>query len=561
MLETPQRQDGRGDPPAAPNPRGATATLSAWAPLRRQVFLMLFIAQVASNVGTWMQNVGAQVLMTSLNPSPLMVSLVQTAAGLPILLLSLPAGVLGDVLNRRRLLLVSQGVMLVAAGSLGLLTAVGAVTPSLLLLLTFALGAGNALMLPAWQAIQPELVPREELMQASALNGVSVNVARAVGPAIGGVLVAAAGPAAVFVLNALSFLAVMGALLRWHPEPQGGAAGRERLGAALRSGLRYAAHAPRLQRVLLATGFFVLGASAVWGLLPVVAFDHLHLTAGGYGGLLASLGAGALVGSALLPRLQQAASLHRLVTMASVTFAATTTVVATTRSLPVIVVALMVGGMAWVAALASLNATAQTIVPAWVRSRSLALFGLATYGCLGLGSAVWGLVAEHTSTSFALVAGATSLLAAVAARSRHPLLPIDGVDPRPSGHWAEPDLVLDPGDHPGPVLVTVEYRVPDENAAAFAAAMEAVGRSRRRSGGERWGLFRDAADPERFVETYEVGSWELHLRQHAERTTESDRRAEAVASGLTLGGDTRRVSHLLSADPARARRLRERKRG
>jgi MFS family permease len=317
-----------------------------------------------------MHSTGAVWLMTSLTPSPLMVALVQTATSLPPFLLALPAGALADVVDRRRLLLATQGWMLIAAAVLGLLTIAGAVTPWTLLALTFLLGLGAAMNAPAWQAIIPDLVPRSELPAAVALGGVAVNVARAVGPALGGLIVAAAGTGAVFLLNAASFVGVMVVLYRWHPAPRQSALPAEHIWEAMRAGMRYVRHAPALRAVLVRTAVFISCGSALWALLPLVARQEMGLSAMGYGVLLGSIGVGAIVGTALLARLRQRWVVDLLVAGATVVFAAVTLTVACVRDLVWLCTALLAGGMAWTTLLSSLTATAQLALPSWVRART-----------------------------------------------------------------------------------------------------------------------------------------------------------------------------------------------
>jgi MFS family permease len=317
-----------------------------------------------------MHSTGAVWLMTSLTPSPLMVALVQTATSLPPFLLALPAGALADVVDRRRLLLATQGWMLIAAAVLGLLTIAGAVTPWTLLALTFLLGLGAAMNAPAWQAIIPDLVPRSELPAAVALSGVAMNVARAVGPALGGLIVAAAGTGAVFLLNAASFVGVMVVLYRWHPARRQSALPAEHIWEAMRAGMRYVRHAPALRAVLVRTAVFISCGSALWALLPLVARQEMGLSAMGYGVLLGSIGVGAIVGTALLARLRQRWVVDLLVAGATVVFAAVTLTVACVRDLVWLCTALLAGGMAWTTLLSSLTATAQLALPSWVRART-----------------------------------------------------------------------------------------------------------------------------------------------------------------------------------------------
>lgn len=530
-----------------PKPAGdAQARQTAWRPFRHRVFRALWIAQLASNVGTWMHVVGAQWLMGDLGGGAFAVALVQTATSLPVFLFALPAGAMGDLFDRRRVLLASQTSMLVAATVLGVLTLTGATTRAVLLGLTFTLGTGQALMVTSWQAIQPELVDRDEIPQAAALNGVNFNLARAIGPAIGGVLVAASGPATVFLVNAASFLAVGGVLLGWRRPPDHHGFARERMWGAVALGARFVRSAPTFRIVLLRMGLFIAFASALWALLPVVARGPLALGSGGYGLLFASVGIGAGGGAFLLPVLRSRLSPNALVAWGSLAFAVGCLGLGLVRSVPVVVAALALSGLAWIAVISSLNATAQTLLPAWARARAFAYYTLTFMSGQALGSVVWGALADRTSTRLALVVVAAGLVLGALAARRWPLVAID-IDLRPAGHFSEPQLVLEPGPRAGPVTVTVEYRVPEENAERFEAAMSFVERVRRRTGATRWNLLRDGAEAGRYLEVYGVPTWEEHLRQHEERVTVRDRELERRALDLVAEGTEPRVSHYFPA--------------
>ena len=368
-----------------------------------------------------MQSVGAAWLMTSLTPSPLLVALMQTATSLPIFLLGLPAGALADVVDRRKLLLVTEAWMLLVALALGVLTLAGLMSAWILLALTFLLGLGAALDAPAWQAIIPELVERQELPAAVALNATGFNVARAVGPALGGLVVAAAGPAAVFLLNAASFLGVLVAIYRWRRAQVPSDAPPEDMLGATAAGLRYVRHAPALQAVLVRIGVFILGASALWALLPVVARHELGLDATGYGIILGSLGLGAVGGALLLPRLRRALPVDRLTAAATLVFAGATLALAYLRFVPLLVVCMMAGGMAWLAMMSSLTVAAQTASPAWVRARALGIYLLVFQGLMAVGSFGWGVLAEQFGNGTALSVAALALVGGLAATWRWPL--------------------------------------------------------------------------------------------------------------------------------------------
>jgi MFS family permease len=521
--------------------------VKAWAPLRHRVFRDLWIAQTVSNVGTWMQTVGAQWLIVSLGGTALTVSLVQTATTLPTFLIGLPAGALGDILDRRKIMLASQFFMLICATALGVLTLMDQINVATVLALTFGIGLGSAVLRPSWQAVQPELVEREEIPQAAALNGVSMNMARAVGPAIGGVVVAVVNAGAVFIANAVSFLGVMGVLVRWKRAPQESALGAEHVTHAIRVGTRYVRHSPRLRIVLTRTLSFCLFSSALWALLPVIAHARLGLDSGGYGLLLAAVGLGAVSGAFVLPWARSRWSTDHVVAAATLGFALVVLVLAWSRVVALDAAALVVGGLCWIAVLSSLNASAQVALPAWVRARGMATYLLVFQGGQAAGSFAWGLLATRTSTATALTAVAVGMAGGLVIASRRHKLATDVVfDLTPVSRWSEPELSMEPDPH-RPVLVTLEYRVAPANHDAFRDAMQRLGRSRRRTGAERWSLYQDASDPDRFVENYLVDSWEEHMRQVQERQTAQDELIRKRALELTADGGSSPAKHLIFA--------------
>jgi MFS family permease len=528
---------GEARPAVVPDPGKS----SAWAPLRdSKWFRALWIAQFASNIGTWMQTVGAQWLL--IDRSPVLVSLVQAAASLPVVLLALPAGAWADILDRRRLLIGAQLGMLLAAGALTTVTFAGRASAAIVLSLIFLVGCGTAVAGPAWQAIQPDLVDRSQLPQAAALNGVNMNLARAVGPALGGVIVAAAGAGWVFALNSLSFLGIAAVLYRWRPPDPVGDGARERLVEAMRAGGRYIRHALLVRRLLYRALLFIPAASAVWALLPLVAARNLGLGSAGYGLLLAAVGFGAVAGALVMPELRRRLGPHALVTVAMLASAAATVAVATSDVPVLVALALVPVGAAWIAVLSSLNAGLQLALPGWVRARGLAYYLLVFQGSQVAGAVVWGVVAARTTVPTALICAAVVLALGAAAGLRAPMPETAGLDRAPSAHWPAPQLLLAPAPADGPILITVTYRVPEAGAAAFAAAMQPVARSRRRTGALRWELFQDGAEPTRFVESYLVATWAEHLQQHGRRQTGADRTYEEQAHRFVSG--TPEVAHL-----------------
>jgi MFS family permease/quinol monooxygenase YgiN len=518
---------------------------SAWSPLRESVFRALWIATVVSNIGTWMQDVGESWLMTSLTPSPVLVALVETAGALPVVLVALPAGALADVVDRHRLLLVMQSWMVVAAGAMGVLALMGQMTPARLLSLTFLLGVGTAMSNPAWQAITPELVPAVELPAAIALSGVGINIARAFGPALGGLIVAASGPWAVFFLNAASFIAIMVVIYRWQPAPRRSKLPPEDLIAAMRTGTRYLRHSPEMQTVLVRSGIFVVCASALWALLAQQARRHLGLGSFGYGLLLGCIGLGAIVGAWLLPKVRERLSMNQLVAAGTVGFALATISLAYVHSFAVLAVALAGGGVAWIAVLSSLNVSAQTVTPSWVRARVMAVYLLVFMGGLAAGSAVWGFAAARVGVSTALLFAAVGLLIGLVTTWRYRLVGDENLSLTPSMHWPEPIVMIDAQPEEGPAITLIEYRIDPKTAEEFLQAMKEMKRIRQRDGAIRWNLLRDTADPERYIESFVTESWAEHLRQH-ERVTAEDREAEQRSQAFHLGPEPPKITHLIA---------------
>jgi MFS family permease len=514
--------------------------------LRIGVFRVLWLAVLGSQVGTWMQTVGAQWLLVDKPNAATLVSLVQTAGTLPVVLLALPAGVLADSLDRRRLLIWTQLFQLGVGVVLTALTLAGEMTPALLLTLTFALGCGMAMTNPTYQAVIPELVPRPLLPSASALGSISVNLARAVGPAVAGVLVARIGVAAVFALNTATFLAFAIVLFLWRRNPPEGAALPEPFVAALRAGGRYVRHSPAMRRFLLRSALFILPAVGLWALLPVLASHRLGMGAGGYGLLLAALGLGAILGAMVMTRMRAALSDNQMLVAASLTYAAVLAVVALVRVPAVVAVVLVPAGTAWMTVLANLNAEVQMFLPRWVRARGLGTYQLVFFGCQAVGALIWGVVANRIGlvATFLITAAAT---AAGAATVRFwPLMETRHLDREPAVPWPEPQLTTEPDPSAGPVVVEVTYTVRPANESAFLAAMSHLRRSRMRTGAVQWGIFRTGEVPDQMVEVYVVPTWDEHLRQHGGRMTGAD--VELDRQVKALSEVPPRVAHLLPAD-------------
>ncbi|MGH9443553.1 MAG: MFS transporter [Thermoanaerobaculia bacterium] len=499
----------------------ADSAASPWRPLRAPVFRNLLLANLVSDIGTFMQGVGAAWLMVSLGAGPLNVALIQTATALPFFLLVLPAGAMGDIVDHRRLILVTECWMLAAAVALAALTFLGLMTPWLLLTLTFVLSAGDACEAPTWRALLPELVDRENLAAGAALNGIEFNLARAVGPALAGLLVAAAGVGAAFAVNALSFLGVILVIARWKRNVRQNGSPRENLAGATTAALRYVRHSPAIRSLLIWTGCVMFFASALLALLPTVAHG-LRGGSLGYGLLLGSFGFGAVLGAVAMPPLRAKLSTPALMSGALVVLSVLLFATGTLRSLWPLCAFMVFGGSAWMIFISTLNTMTQLLAPAWVRARVLATFLLVFQGSVTLGSFVWGWVGEHRGVALAFLIAGGGTAASILLRFFAPL-PNTNVDLSPWVHWSAPTVVggLDLDLDDGPVLVTIEYHVDPSRSAAFLVAVHRLGRLRRRDGAVDWGVFRDTALSDRYLETFLVSSWAEHLRQH-ERSVRDD---------------------------------------
>ncbi len=521
-------------------------TGSAWAPLRIGVFRALYLAVLASNIGTWMQTVGAQWLLIDLPNAAVLVALVQVMDTLPDVLFAVVGGVLADTFDRRRLLIVVQACMVVVGVALTALTVANEMPPALLLTFTFLLGAGSAFTVPAYQAIIPDLVPRSQLSAASALGSVSVNLGRAVGPAIAGILIAQIGVGAVFALNTAAFLAFGVVVAAWHPPAGARPDLPEHFLSALRAGTGYVRYAPVVRRVLLRAALFLVPASVLWALLALVANQQLGLGAAGYGLLLGALGVGAIVGVFALPSLRARLDTNRLMLAASLVYAIALVVTVVVPNAAVILVILVVAGVAWVAVLSTLNAMLQLFLPAWVRGRGLSIYQTVLFGAQTVGALAAGLVAGALGLTDTFVLAAVALVAGAATIRWWPFVDVRGMDRGTTVYWPTPqiDATVDPDR--GPVVVSQTYTVQPEKEERFLQAMKQVRLSRLRTGATQWGLFRDGEAHDHFVELFVVPSWAEHLRQHGERLTGTDRQYEQEVDALS--DPPPRISHLIGTD-------------
>ncbi len=506
---------------------------SAMAPFRHRAFTFLWLATVASNIGTWMHDVGAGWLMTELAPSPMLVAAVQAATTLPIFLFALLAGAIADIVDRRKLLIWVNVAMGIAAAVMAVLVHVQLMTPWLLLAFTFVFGTGAAFIAPAWQAIVPKLVPRPELSSAIALNSMGINISRAIGPALAGFLIVAAGLASPFLINALSVIGIVAALWWWTPPAsQRTSLPPEQVGGAIRAGLRYAVNSGPLKATLIRAAAFFLFASAFWAMLPLIAREVLSGGATLYGLLLTSVGAGAVAGAFLLPIIKRRLGADTLIAFGTIGTAAVLLLMAIASHQVIAIAAAALAGLSWIAVLSSLNVSAQTSLPDWVRARGLSIFLTVFFGSMSIGSLLWGQVATIWSIPSALIIAAIGALALIPLTSRARLGQGETLDLSPSMHWPEPVLATDKTPD-GPVMIQISYHVANADQKAFRRLMSALADSRRQGGGYRWSLMNDAADPERFIEAWWEASWLDHQRHHA-RVTEEVRQLQEQIVALQI---------------------------
>ena len=519
---------------------------SAWSALRNGTFRALWLAVLASNVGLWMQTVGAQWLLVHRAQAALLVPLVQVADMLPDLLFGLVGGVLADLFDRRRLLITVQLALTATCAALSGLTRSGHMPPALLLTFTFVLGAGSVLTGPAYQSLIPDLVPRADIPAASALGSINVNLARAVGPAIAGVLISATGVSGVFAIDAAAMLLYAVVAAAWPIPSRPARANPESFLLALQSGTRYVRYSPVVRRMLARAALFLIPGSALWALLPLVATERLGLGASGYGLLLAALGIGAVAGAFLLPALRARLAPNMLIAAASCLYAGALVVAVATRTTVLTVAVLLPAGVAWIAVLSSMNAWIQLFLPAWVRARGISVYLMVLFGSQAIGALLWGAVAVPAGlvTTFLIAAG---VMAAGAATIRFwPLIDTQEMGRDTAVYWAEPRLVVPVDPDPGPVVVTTTYTVTPANQAAFVEAMAHVRLSRLRTGATDWGLFLEGETHDVFVELFVVPSWGEHARQHGERQTETDHDYQQDVRALSETEP--RTTHLISAE-------------
>jgi len=513
------------------------------APLRHATFRRIWLASLLSNLGLLIQAVGAAWAMTQMTSSADKVALVQTALMLPVMLISMPAGAIADMYDRRIVALISLSIALLGATALTVLAWLGLITPQSLLALCFVVGSGMALFGPAWQSSVSEQVPAETLPSAVALNGISYNIARSFGPAIGGIVVATAGAVAAFAANAALYVPLLVVLFLWRRTSEPSRLPRERLNRAIVSGVRYIANSPSIKIVLTRT--FVTGVlgGSVSALMPLVARDLLHGGAQTYGIMLGAFGMGAVIGALNIAEVRRRLSGEAAIRACALSMGGAIAAVALSREPVLTAAALVVAGAVWMLAVALFNIGVQLSAPRWVAGRSLAAFQASIAGGIAIGSWGWGHLTDAIGVETALLVSAALMLAS-------PLIglwlqmPRVGARNEDAEVLADPEVQLSLTARSGPLVVEIEYRVAQDSARAFHNVMQEVQLSRQRNGAYGWSIARDIADPELWTERYHCPTWLDYLRQR-NRSTQSERALHQRAIDFHLGPDPVRVRRML----------------
>jgi MFS family permease len=520
-------------------------------PLRHERFRLFYIGSIGTAFGYTMQATVAAWLMATLTPSALMVALVQTASTAPALLFGLVAGTLADIVDRRRVVLSTQVLLLSATLVLGGATLAGMIGPASLLALTFVIGVGFTFYMPAQQALVNDLVPRAELPPAVALAAVAFNVARAAGPALAGAIAAWLGSGSALLASALFFVLMIVALRGWPTAAPAIPGIPETLLSGIRSGLRYVRHSPPLLSLIVRNLGFSVCASALWALLPVVARDQLGLGAGGFGMLFAFFGAGAVVGALWIPRHLQTMSLNKVVTSGHLVWVVAALTIALAPVVAVAVVGTCAAGAAWVTVLASLSAGTQSSAPAWVRARAASTNLVAMQASLAVGSVIWGALASVAGTRSALAVSAGVMLVLLALTRRVRVGLGEEADVTTGVQLPEFAMPVEPMPHDGPVLIQIEYMIDAENREKFLRAVYAIEPTRRRNGASYWRLYRDLEHEGRFVERFVITSWAEYVRLRA-RMTVAERRLQVRVRQLQRPDVPIRISRLIGISPDEA---------
>jgi MFS family permease len=525
---------------------------AALVPLRNGTFRSLWIASVIGWLGMWLQNTGAGWLMTTLAPEPLIVAAVQAATIMPVFLLALPGGALADIVDRRIFLLGAQVWTITAASLLAILTVCHLMTAGWLLALTFAIGIGSALTMPAWGAIVPELVPREDMVQAIALNGIGFNLTRAIGPALAGFLILLGGSSLAFSMYALSIFAVIAALFSWRRERRFTGLPREHFFSAMRAGTRFVRNTPAIQAAMVRTASYSIPASAPWALLPLFVRQDLELGPGMYGVILGMMGIGGVTSGMLLPMVRGNLSRGATVICCSLLSCAGMAVIGVSNHWILVSLGMLLFGLGWTSAFATIQAAAQLVCPSWVRARALSIYQLAQNGALTIGSFGWGWLGGQIGLpNTFLAASALGLVLTVFARyfSIEPVVRAPSAvtaEPAPLPEAPAPELAPLLRNTRGQIMEMAYYRVDALQRMEFLRLMDEVHHVRRRAGAVFWQVYEDVAHPEGWVEVWTVESWTDHLRE-VMRLSDDDKRL--LTTLAVFQHAAHRPSRYLAVDP------------
>ncbi len=521
---------------------------SSFRPFKNRIFLVMWIAGLVSNIGTWMYSLSASWLMTSLSASPLIIALVQTATTLPIFLFALPAGALADIFDRRTILILINIMMLAASSVFTIMVWQEAVSAIYLLIFTFLLGSGAAFMAPAWQSVIPQIVPKGDLPQAVVLCGISINLSRAIGPALAGLLISMYGLTSPFIVNSLSFVVVIVLLWWWEYSipPVNKALPPERVWSAIKLGIRYACHSKSLKVTIFHVLGFMFFANAFWGLLPIISKNQFDGDVTFFGMLMGGIGFGSVSGAFILPKFRSRLTINQIVAVGAIGTSFVTGYFSIATDQTIALMCSFVFGISWIFVLSSVNVSAQQALPDWVRARGLAVFMMTFFGSISLGAAFWGWLAGFASVKIAMLSAAIGGISFAVLSFRLELQQGRKLDLTPSNHWPEPVVYEKVKYKAGPVIIQIFYDIDEKNRIEFLEAIYQLKPVRNRNGAYHWGVYEDTERKGHFVENFMEESWAAHLRHH-ERVTQSDKPLQDAVLEFHKGKEPPIVKHLLAS--------------
>lgn len=519
--------------------------MAAWTPLKQGLFLAIWLAAIVSNIGSLMQSTGGAWLITTLTRSQLIISLMTAATSLPLVLLCLPGGALADIGDKKKLLIIGQIWMLIAAVLLAVLSFMHNITPTTLLLLTFIMGIGNAITFPSWMASMAEIVDQENLAKALTLNSLAYNISLVIGPLLAAVVLAKLAVGWIFIVNAISFLAIIAVLVRWKNDVHESGLPKEDLTTAIRSTFRYTKHHPHLKFLLYRVCFVVFFASAFWGLFPSVARFTLHISAFGFGILYGFMGLGSIVAAFALPKIQGDLTIDQRIGGATVIFALSLVMLAFPPFHWVVYLAMFGFGISWITLMASFNVFVQSVVGEWIKARAIGMYMVIFQSSMTIGSIVFGSLAGIFHNPYALLIAAAGMIVSLMGVRQWPLKTAEAVDVTAYLQPTHPQLLSKVQHENGPVLISIRYVINPHRAESFIDAASELGRIRRRDGAIRWSLYKDTEQSDTYIENFVVESWAEHLRQHA-RFTNDDKRVLDHVQSFVVTNQEPPVSHYIA---------------